>query len=98
MAIPAVKLGNVVPGAKLLDKADRGVNETFVGFVDIPSERFRAYIKVLVGRQLVNELVATVLGRAVGLPIPECYLVRARPLDLPQSFALAKPCWPRVVA
>jgi len=89
MAIAAIQLGNVVPGAKLLDKDGRGVNETFVGFIDVPSGRLRAYIKVLPGRQLMNELVATTLGRALGLAIPEGYLVRARPSDLPESAHLA---------
>jgi hypothetical protein len=37
----------------------------------------------------MNELVATTLGRALGLPIPEGYLVRARPSDLPDSTVLA---------
>lgn len=89
MAIAAIQLGNVVPGAKLLDKDDRGVNETFIGFVDVPVGRVRAYIKVIGGRQLVNELIATTLGRSLGLSIPEGYLVRARPADLPDSAHLA---------
>lgn len=89
MAVAAIQLGNVVPGAKLLDKDERGVNETFVGFVDVPIGRVRAYIKVLPGRQLVNELVATTLGRALGLAIPEGYLVRVRASDLPDSAHLA---------
>jgi len=89
MAIPPVQVGNVVPVGKLLDKDDRGVNETFIGFVDLPSARVRAYIKVMLGRQLMNELFATTLGRALGLPIPEGCLVRVRPSDLPESTFLA---------
>lgn len=85
----AIQLGNVVPGAKLLGDNEKGVNETFIGFVDVPVGRVRAYIKVLGGRQLVNELLATAIGRTLNLPIPEGFLVRARPADLPDSKLLA---------
>ena len=84
-----IQVGNVVPGAKLLNKDDRGVNETFIGFVDVPAGRVRAYVKVMDNRQLVNELLATTLGRSLGLPVPEGYLVRVRPSDLPDSNLLA---------
>lgn len=89
MSIQAIQFGNVVPVAHLLAQDDRGVNETHLGFVDLPNGRYRAYIKVLVGRQLVNELFATTLGRALGLAIPQGCLVRARPSDLPESPLLA---------
>lgn len=89
MAIPGIQIGNVVPVAKLLDKDDRGVNETHIGFIDLASGRVRAYIKVLDGRQLVNELFATTLGRTLGVAIPEGCIVRARPSDLPDSPLLA---------
>ena len=84
-----IQVGNVVPGAILLGRDERGINETFIGAIDIPSGRLRAYVKVLAGRQLVNELFSTTLGRALGLPIPEGFIVRARPSDLPESTALA---------
>lgn len=88
MAIPPVQVGNVVPSASLLGADALGVNETHIGLVDLPTGRARAYIKVMHGRQLVNELFATTLGRALGLPIPEGCLVRARPSDLPDSSLL----------
>lgn len=86
--IPQIELGNVVPGATLLAPDEKGVNETFVGHIDANSGRHKAYIKVLPARQLVNELVAATIGRAVNLPIPQGYLLRARPSDLPQSQLL----------
>lgn len=86
--IPVIECANVVPGAKLLPPDERGVNETFVGVVDGPSGRHRAYIKVLAGKQLLNELVATTIGRSLGLPIPKGYLLRVRPTDLPESQTL----------
>ncbi len=85
----AIQVGNVVPGAKPIGIDCRGVNEAFIGFVDVPVGRVRAYIKVLPGKQLANELLATTLGRGLGLPIPEGYLVRVRPSDLPESILLA---------
>lgn len=89
IAIRGIQIGNVVPVAKLLDKDDRGVNETHIGFIDLPSGRVRAYIKALDNCQLINELVATTLGRTLGLAIPEGCIVRARPSDLPDSLLLA---------
>ena len=66
--IPEVKLANLVPGVTALDADDKGVNETFVGLIQTAIDQHRAYIKVLDSRQLVNELVCSTLGRAVGFP------------------------------
>ena len=65
-----IELGNVVPGATPLPPDERGANESFIGHIDVPSGRHKAYIKVLSGKQLVNELVAVTVGRAINLPIP----------------------------
>lgn len=87
--IPEIKLANVVPGVAAVDASEKGVNETFVGLIQTSSDQLRAYIKVLDARQLVNELVCATLGRAVGLPVPEGFLVRASASDLPASGILA---------
>lgn len=86
--IPQIELGNVVPGAVPLASGEKGVNETFLGHIDAPSGRHKAYIKVISGKQLVNELVVTTVGRALNLPIPHGYLLQVRPEDLPESQAL----------
>lgn len=88
-AIPKTRLANVVPGVAALDLDDKGVNETFIGLIQTATDQQRAYIKVLGPRQLVNELVCSTLGRAVGLPIPEGFIVRANATDLPESGILA---------
>ena len=88
MQIPQIELGNVVPGAVPLAPGEKGINETFLGHIDVPSGRHKAYIKVIASKQLVNELVATTIGRALNLPIPPGYLLRARPEDLPDSQKL----------
>lgn len=90
ITIPTIELANVVPGATLLGAENKGVNETFVGSIDTVSGRYRAYIKVLGGRQLVNELLSSTVGRAVGLPIPQGYLLKVFPSDLPDSVVLKK--------
>ena len=82
-----IELGNVVPGAAPLGK-NGGVNETFIGHIDCANQRFKAYIKVLNDKQLVNELLVNILGRRLGLPIPKGFLLRAKPSDLPGSIAL----------
>jgi hypothetical protein len=83
-----IELGNVVPGAVPLAPDEKGFNESFIGHIDAPSGRHKAYIKVLSGKQLVNELVAVTVGRAINLPIPPGYLLRVRPSDLPDSQLL----------
>jgi hypothetical protein len=85
MPLPQIKLGTVVPGASFIEADDKGVNETFVGLIQLPEERLRAYIKVLSGRQLINELICVTVGRAAGLPIPEGFLLKATADDLPES-------------
>ena len=83
----AIELGNVVPGATLLGQ-DSGINETFVGHIDCTNQRYKAYIKVLNDKQLVNELLANTLGRLLNLPIPRGFLLRVKPSDLPESNLL----------
>lgn len=88
ITIPGIHLANVVPGATLLDSDEKGVNETFKGSIDTAAGRYDAYIKILGGRQLVNELISTTVGRAIGLPIPQGYLLRVLPEELPESILL----------
>lgn len=86
--LSGVELGNVVPGAQILEANDLGVNETFLGSIRTATEEHRAYIKVLDDKQLVNELLACVLGRSMGFPVPEGFLLQARSSDLPDSIKL----------
>ena len=87
--LPVISMGNVVPGAKLLGEDETGVNETFIGLAQMPDVTCRVYIKVLSDKQLVNELVACVLGRALDFPVLEGFLLRVRAKDLPESKILA---------
>lgn len=79
-----IELGYALPGGTILT-GDRGVNETYRGLIEIGSARLSAYIKLLPDRQLVNELLASVLGRIAGLPIPRGFLVEVRRTDYPNS-------------
>jgi hypothetical protein len=89
--VPKIRIGNVVPGAVLLGADHKGVNETFIGLIELPEGRARAYIKILQDRrQLVNELICTALGRAAGLQVPEGFLLNALAQHLPESKFLAK--------
>jgi hypothetical protein len=88
-ALPEITTANALPGASLVDTHDKGVNETYIGVIETASEQRRAYLKILDAKQLANELICSTLGRAVGLPIPEGYVVRANPADFPDSKVLA---------
>jgi hypothetical protein len=56
-----------------------------------------AIIKDLDPRQLANELLVAVLGRALGLPVPDVALGRARPEDLAATKAPQLPDASRIV-
>lgn len=79
-----IELGHALPGGTLL-KDDKGVNETYRGLIEVGSSRLSAYIKLLPDRQLVNEMLASVLGRLVDLPVPRGFLVEVRRVDYPDS-------------
>lgn len=54
---------------------DDNVNATYKGFVRLKNgDRRHAIIKDLNQTQLANELLASVLGKALGLPVPDAYL------------------------
>lgn len=74
----SVGLGHLLPGAQLLGQ-DKGVNETYRGNIEVAGQIFDAFVKVLPPRQLINELLASVLGRSAGLPIPRAFLVLVDP-------------------
>jgi hypothetical protein len=81
--IQPVELVRVDAGAVPLGTGGKGINDTYVGFVYAAGgDRVHAYIKDLDPKQLSNELVAAVLGRAIGLPIPRPFLAIAAPYDL----------------
>ena len=83
-----IELGHALPGGTLLT-VDKGVNETYRGLIEVGSARLSAYIKFLPSRQLVNELLASVLGRIAGLPIPRGFLVEVHRADYPNSPLMA---------
>ncbi len=83
-----IDIGYALPGGTPLT-VDKGINETYRGIVEIGGSRFPAHIKLLPNRQLVNELLASVLGRMAGLPIPRAFLVEFELSDYPASPYLA---------
>ena len=87
MALPPIPLASVVPGPRSSPE-NKGVNELYFGFVDAEDGRHQCYIKVLPEKQLVNELAAWVLGRAMKFPVLDGFLLRARDDDIPQSKLL----------
>ncbi len=82
--IPALLL----PGAALLPEDEKGINETYRGPIEIASGTTFAYVKFLDTKQLINELVSSVLGRTLGLPIPQGFIVLVNREDYPDSELL----------
>jgi hypothetical protein len=77
----AVPLVSVLPGA--ISFSDDNVNPTYRGQILLADRTVHpAIIKDLDARQLANELLVGVLGRALGLPVPDVALGRASPEDL----------------
>lgn len=87
MALPLIPLASVVAGPRASPE-NKGVNELYFGFVDADDGRHQCYIKVLPEKQLVNELVAWVLARAMKFPVLDGFLLRVRTEDIPQSKLL----------
>ncbi|OWK23965.1 hypothetical protein AJ87_26620 [Rhizobium yanglingense] len=60
------------------DPAEENVNSTFRGQIETDDQKIRfAIIKALHGKELANEIVATIIGAKLGLKVPECYIALA---------------------
>ena len=83
-----VAMGLLAPGASPLSPSGgKGVNETWRGRVHLlDGSTVSAYVKLLTQRQLVNELFGAELARAVGMPVPDAYLVRVDKIDYSTMF------------
>jgi hypothetical protein len=69
-----VRLATVLAGAQPFNEGN--VNDTYRGQILEEEGNTRvAIIKDLDERQLVNELMASALAKAAGLPVPQPYLV-----------------------
>jgi hypothetical protein len=79
--VPALLL----PGAALLPEDQKGLNETYRGPIETAAGKTFAYVKLLDVKELINELVSSVLGRTLGLPIPPGYIVLVSRDDYPES-------------
>jgi hypothetical protein len=67
------------------------VNETYRGVIEVGPVVVDAFVKFLPERQLVNEILASVLAAAAGLSVPKAYLVKVDKDDYPKSpFIQAK--------
>lgn len=81
-----IKLGRVAPGAQAIDPDDKGVNITLRGTVHFLDEHpVEAYIKFLSTRQLVNELICSVLAKQLELKVPRAFLVVVDRMDYPDA-------------
>lgn len=81
-----VGLATLLAGAAPFNAGN--VNETYRGQIRLArGETAQAIVKDLSLRQLTNELLASTLAQAVGLPTPQVYLTVARPEVLALSQA-----------
>lgn len=83
-----IQTAYLLPGASLLTGDESGVNETYRGIIETAVHNQLAYVKLLPTKQLINEAVAANLGKAIGLPIPDSYLVSVSRADYPHSKML----------
>lgn len=79
-----IGLGHLLPGAARLG-ADSGLNETYRGIVETKAERLTAYVKFCPGKELANELFASVLARMSGLQVPRAFLVKVTAAEYSHS-------------
>lgn len=83
-----IGLAHLLPGGTCLSEDDGGLSETYRGVIETATDKRLAYVKLLPAKQLVNELVCCVLGRSIGLPIPDGFLVAVLRDDYPDSPGL----------
>lgn len=69
----------------MLPEDQKGLNETYRGPIETAAGKTFAYVKLLDVKELINELVSSVLGRTLGLPIPPGYIVLVSRDDYPES-------------
>lgn len=76
-----IELATVLPGAQRLP--GKTFNDSFKGLVLLADQSVHtAYIKDLDVKQLANELLALVLAKEIGMPIPDGYLAAVKSSDL----------------
>jgi len=81
--LPEVCLATLLPPAS---RVTGSATEVWKGFIRThASGDIEAFIKVLPAQQIVSEVAASLLGRALKLPIPTPYLVRVTKSSLPLS-------------
>lgn len=85
MSIARIVPALLLPGAALLSEEQKGLNETYRGQIETAAGRTFAYVKLLHVKELINELVASVLGRTLGLPMPPGFIVLVSRDDYPES-------------
>jgi hypothetical protein len=87
-AIDLTKIGLLAPGANPLTPSDeKGINEILRGRVHLnDGSSVTTFVKLLSKKQLINELFGAELARAVGMPVPEVFLVRIDKCDYEPLF------------
>jgi hypothetical protein len=83
-AARVIELGHFLPGATLL-REEKGVSETYTGIIEVGERKLNAYVKFLSDRELVNELLGSVLARASDLKSPPAFIVEVRRADYPTA-------------
>jgi len=81
-----IDAGHFLPGGLRLAEGIKGINETYLGWIEIAGERIRAYVKFLTPWEIFNEVLGSILCDRVGLPTPKAYLVLTNRSDYPESL------------
>jgi hypothetical protein len=80
-----IELGHFLPGGTLLNE-EKGVSETYTGIIEVGERKLNAYVKFLNDRELVNELLGSVLARASDFKSPPAFLVEVRRADYAEAI------------
>jgi hypothetical protein len=84
-SVNPIEAGYFLPGGQLLGEGIRGINETYLGWIEVNGDRLRAYVKFLTPWEIFNEALGSLLCQQVGLPTPKPYLVLVSRSDYPLS-------------
>lgn len=83
MSANPIGIVDLLPGAQKINNGN--VSDTWLGMASDGKHRIRLYAKRLAARELFIEVISAVLGRQIGLPVPNPFLVRVIPLHLPDA-------------
>ena len=86
----SIGIGHFLPGGMLLPEGVRGVTDTYLGMIEVGSNRIKAYVKIIEPWYVFNEALGSLLCQLSDLRTPKPYLVLVERADYPDARLFAE--------